>query len=87
MGNELLQVIAAAHPLDSAFGVHDPLLTRVKGVTFAAHFYAQRGPGGAGIKHIAAGTGYRGIIVIGVNICLHCLTYHSFAEFIRDYFI
>ena len=74
MGLGLLQVIAAAHPLDAALGVHDPLLARVEGVTFAAHFYAQRGLGRAGVEYVATGRGYRGILEVRVNVCFHYLT-------------
>ena len=73
MGEGLLQVIAAAHPLDAALGVHNPLLARVEGVAFAAHFYAQRGLGGAGVEYVATGTGHCGIIKIRVNVCFHYL--------------
>ena len=72
-GNGLLQIIAAAHPLDAALGVHNPLLTRVEGVAFATHLYAQRGLGGPGVEYVATGTGHRGIIKVGVNFFFHYL--------------
>jgi len=71
MGRGLLQVIAAAHPFDAALGVHNPLLARVEGVAIAAHFYAQRWPGGAGVEDVATGAGHSGIIEVGVNVCFH----------------
>ena len=73
VGQGLLQVIAAAHPLDAALGVHDPLLTRVEGVAFAAHFYAQGGLGGAGVEYVATGTSHGGVVEMGMDVCLHCL--------------
>ena len=70
-GEGLLQAIAAAHPLDAALGVHTPLLAGVEGVTITTDFNAERRLGGAGVEHETTGAGYRGVIEIWVNICLH----------------
>ena len=73
MGEGLLKVVTATHPLDAALSVHNPLLTRVEGVTLAAHFDAERGLGRACVEHVATGAGHRGVVEMGVNICFHYL--------------
>ena len=67
----LLKIVATAHPLNAALGVHNPLFAGVEGMTIATHFNSKGGLGRSSVEHVAAGAGYRGIIEIGVNVCFH----------------
>ena len=67
----LLKVITAPEPFDAALGIDYPLLTGIKRVTIAAHFYPHSGLGGPGVEHIATGAGYHRVEELRMRISLH----------------
>ena len=54
----LLQIETPPQPLDSALGVHYPLLARVKRMALTANLDPEGGLGAPGMKHVAAGAGH-----------------------------
>ena len=68
---ELLQVKAAAQPLNAALGVHDPLLAGVERMAFAADFDPEGRFGTPGIEHVATGAGYHGLKELGMDVGFH----------------
>ena len=58
---------------DTATGVHHLLLASVEGVTLGTHFNTDVLLGGAGLDHVAAGAPDGGLLIVGMNSCLHCI--------------
>jgi len=73
--SKLLQVVPSAQPFNASLRIHDALLTRIKGVAFAADFHTQRRLGGPSEEDVAAGTGNRSIEELWVNLWFHLIKF------------
>ncbi len=69
----LLKIETPPQPLDSALGVHYPLLARVERMALAANLNPQGGLGGPSMKHVATGAGHHGVIELGMDIGFHAV--------------
>ena len=54
-------------------GIHHLLLTGVEGVALGAHLHADVLLGRTSLNHVAAGAPDGGLLIIGMNSCLHCI--------------
>ena len=56
---------------DTSTGVHHLLLAGKEGVTLGTNFHADVLLGGAGLDHVAAGTGNGSLLIVGMNALSH----------------
>jgi hypothetical protein len=65
LGGALLEFVHATG------GVHEFLLSGVKGMANVANAHDNRGPGGASLDHVAAGATNLGVHIFRMNVRLH----------------
>ena len=70
-GRLLVQTELLVEAADAATGVHHLLLAGEEGVTLGANFHADVLLGGASLDHVAASAPNGGLLVIGMDTCLH----------------
>jgi hypothetical protein len=77
---ELLQIVTPAQSLNATLGIHNTLLTSVKGMTFAANFYAHRRLSSTSVENVTAGTSHHRVVKLRMNVGFHNLKrrYQSF---------
>ena len=68
-----LQAELLVEAADTSAGIHHLLLTGVEGVTLRAHFNTDVLLGGTSLDHVAAGAPDGGLLIVGMNSCLHCI--------------
>ena len=69
--NSLFKSVLALEPFNPARCIYSPLFTRIKGMTLRTNFHLQLRLGRAGLKSVAAGTGYGGGVILGMNSIFH----------------
>ena len=67
----LVQTELLVEAADAATGVDHLLLTGVEGMTLGTNFHADVLLGGASLDHVATGAPDGGLLVVGMNSCLH----------------
>ncbi len=77
----LTEAVATLHPFNTALGVHHPLFAGIEGVALTAHLNTNCWPGSAGLKHVPARAGNRGVVKIRVDFFFHLLVFGLFRFF------
>ncbi len=72
--DSVTQAVLLVEAADPSASVHHLLLSGEKGVTFGANFNPDVLLRGTGFDHIAAGAANGGLLIIGVQSCLHLCT-------------
>ena len=64
--------VAAAEGVNASFRVNQLLLASVEGMALRADADGHLGNGGFDLELVAAGAGHDALLVLGMNLLLHC---------------
>lgn len=77
----LIHAVALLKHIDAPAGIDELLLTREKRMAFGANFHVNILLRGSGLNHIPAGAGNCRLLILGMNVFLHCC--HLFHDILR----
>ena len=69
--NSLFKSVLAFEPFNPARGKYSPLFTCIEGMTLRTNFHLKLRFRRAGLESVAAGTGYGGGVILGMNSIFH----------------